>query len=479
MALNSKSVFANLIWKFLERCGAQGVTFIVTIVLARLLDPEVYGTIALVTVFTTILQVFVDSGFGVALVQKKDSDDLDFSTVFYFNIVFSIFLYLLIFFCAPLISNFYDKPELTIVVRVVSIQILISGIRNVQQSYVSKTMKFKKFFYSTLFSSIGSAVVGIVMAYSGFGIWALVGQQLSSTFFSTLHLWMAVKWRPKFMFSITRLKILFKYGWKLLVSALIETVYSNIRTLIIGKLYTESDLAFYNKGRSFPNLFVSNINSTIDSVLFPAMSSEQDDKTKIKAMTRRAIKTSTYIMMPMMVGFAVCAQPLIEFLLTETWLPCVPYIRIFCFTFAFYPIHTANLNAIKALGRSDLFLKLEIIKKVIGLTFLIVSIRYGVLAMAYTMIITSIINQIVNSYPNKKLLGYNYLEQIKDISENMILSIIMGALVFCISLLNLPSLLIVAIQVILGVVIYVLGSIALKLESFKYILLLVQQKIKR
>ncbi len=470
MEITNKTVTTNFFWKFLERCGSQGVTFIVSIVLARLLAPEVYGTIALVTVFTTLLQVFVNSGLGNALIQKKDSDDLDFSTVFYFNILFSLALYLLMFFVSPLIAALYGEPTLTPVLRVLSLTIVFSGIRNVQQAYVSKQMIFKKFFVVTLGATLGSAIIGIAMAYMNFGVWSLVGQQLSNAVLSAILLWVTVKWRPKKMFSFLRLKGLYSFGWKLLVSATIDTLYNDLRTLIIGKLYTTSDLAYYNKSKQFPHLIVNNVNLSIDSVLLPTMSSVQESKEKVKAMTRRAIKTSTYIMMPLMVGLAVCAEPLVRVVLTEKWMPCVPYLRIFCFTYAFYPIHTANLNAIKAMGRSDLFLKLEIAKKIVGLVLLFASMWYGVMAMAYTSLVTSVVSQIVNSWPNKKLLNYSYSEQLKDIFPQIILSIVMGACVYCVQFLNIAMGIRLIFQVVLGIIVYIAASVLFRIDSFKYVL---------
>lgn len=258
-----------MIWRFLERCGAQGVTFLVSIVLARLLDPSVYGTVALVTVFTAILQVFVDSGMGNALIQKKDADDLDFSSVFYFNLSACILLYVGMFFAAPLIASFYNMPDLTPVVRVLSLTLIISGVKNVQKAYVSRNLLFKKFFFATLGGTIGAAVIGIWMAWKGYGVWALVAQHLFNATLDTIILWVTVKWRPKRVFSLERLKGLFSYGWKLLVSALLDTGYNNLRSLIIGKLYTSADLAFFNRGKQFPNLVVTNINTSIDSVLLP------------------------------------------------------------------------------------------------------------------------------------------------------------------------------------------------------------------
>lgn len=479
MQINSTSVTTNLFWRFLERCGAQGVSFVVSIILARLLAPEAYGTIALVTVFTAILQVFVDSGFGNALIQKKDADDLDFSTVFYFNIAFSVLLYLLMFFSAPFIANFYEDKALIPIIRVLSLNVLISGVKNVQQSYVSKKLIFKKFFFVTISASIISAIIGIGMAYADFGVWALVAQMLSSSAVSTVILWFTVKWRPKWMFSFSRLKGLFSFGWKLLASSLIDTLYNDLRTLIIGKMYTSTDLAFYNKGKTFPNLIVTNINASIDSVLLPTMSAMQDSREAVKAMTRRAIKTSTYIMMPMMVGLAVCAEPLVELLLTEKWLPCVPYLRIFCFTYAFYPIHTANLNAIKAMGRSDLFLKLEIIKKIVGMVLLLATMWISVEAMAYSLLISTIASQIINSWPNQKLLDYSYISQLKDMLPQIILSCIMGVIVYCVQFLELSNILTLVIQVIIGATIYISFSAVFKFDSFNYILNMLKNFVKR
>lgn len=467
---NNKSIFSNFLWRFFERVGAEGVGLVVSIVLARLLEPSVYGTIALVTVFTSILQVFITSGLGNALIQKKDADDLDFSSVFWFNVTMCLVLYTVMFVAAPFIAQFYNMPDLTPVVRVLSLTLLISGVKNIQLAYVSRHMIFKRFFFATLGGTLGAAVIGIWMAYRGYGVWALVAQHVFNMAVDTAILWFTVKWHPKLMFSMQRLEGLFSYGWKLLVSSLLDTVYSKLRQLIIGKMYTSSDLAFYNKGNQFPHVFVININSSIDSVLLPTLSREQDSPMRVKAMTRRAIKTSTYIMAPMMIGLAVCAEPVVDLVLTAKWLPCVPYLRIFCVTYMFYPIHTANLNAIKAMGRSELFLKLEIIKKVVGLAVLLSTMWFGVMAMAYSLLFTSVTSQIINSWPNKKQLNYPYLEQLKDILPGILLALGMGVVVYSVQFLHLNDWLTLLIQVPLGAAIYVVGSRLFKLESYTYIL---------
>lgn len=467
---NRKKVFSNLIWRFMERGGSQAVSFVVSIVLARLLEPELYGSIALVLVITSILQVFVDSGMATALIQKKDTDDLDFSSVFYFNLAFCLLLYAGLFLAAPLIGRFYGDPSLVPVIRVLGITIVVSGVKNVQQAYVAKTMQFRRFFFATLGGTLFSAAVGIAMAYMGYGIWALVMQQLLNTAVNTAILWLTVGWKPQRCFSLQRLKVLVAYGWKILVSALLDTVYLKLYQVVVGLKYTSSDLAFYNKGDQYPNLLVENINSSIDSVLLPVLSAEQEQREHVREMTRRAVKTSTYIMFPMMAGLALCAEPFVRLLLTEKWLPCVPYMQIFCLMYAFYPLHTANLNAIKAMGRSDIFLKLEIIKKLISTVLLVAAVSFGVYAIALSQLLSCLIAMAVNTWPNRKLLDYSLFSQLKDILPPAALALAMGVCVWCVGLLGLGDLPTLALQILLGVLVYAALSALLKVDSFLYLL---------
>ena len=479
MENKKESVVVNLIWRFAERSGAQLVAFVVSVVLARILEPDAYGTVALMTVFITIMQVFVDSGLGNALIQKKDADELDFSTVFWANIFFCTILYIGTFFAAPFIARFYNDSSMTPYIRVLGFTILISGVKNVQQAYVSKHLMFKKFFIATLGGTIVAAVVGITIALKGGGVWALVAQQVVNTLIDTIVLWIMVKWRPQFRFSMLRLKRLFSYGWKLLVSSLIDVVYNDLRQLIIGKMYSSEDLAYYNQGKKFPQFIVTNINTSIDSVLLPVMSEAQDKPEQVKMMTRRALITSVYIMAPFMIGLAFMAEPVICLLLTEKWLLSVPFLRIFCITYMFRPVHTANLNAIKALGRSDLFLKMEIMKKVIGLVVLVIAMPYGVMAMAYSLLINTLISQIINAWPNKKFLNYGYIEQVKDFMPSILLAIAMGCCIYPISALNMPDIIIITIQVFIGAVIYIVASIVLKIEAFQYVWEIVKKLLNK
>lgn len=474
--LSSINVIKNFFWRIGESSGAQLVSFLVSIVLARLLAPEDYGVIALVTVFTSILQVFVDSGLGTALVQKKNADEADFSSVFYFNILVCLTLYGGMFVAAPAIAKFYDNPIYVPLVRVLSLTLVISGLKNIQQAYVYRHMIFKRFFFSTLGGTIASAILGIVMAYAGFGVWALAAQYVSNTAIDTLILWITVPWRPKKKFSWTKLKSLLSYGWKLLVSALLDTGYTSLWNLLIGKVYSSADLSFYDQGAKYPKAIIGTISNSIDSVLLPTMSIVQDDRAQIKSMTRRSIVTSVYVMAPLMMGLAGCAEPLVSLILTDKWLPCVPYMRIFCITYMFWPVHSANLNAIKAMGRSDLFLRLEILKKIIGIGLLLCTMRISVMAMACSLLISSVTSQIINSYPNWKLLNYRYLEQLRDILPSILLAVIMAVAVGAVPLLGYGNVLTLCIQIPLGAVIYVAGSAIFRLESFRYLLNMIEDR---
>ena len=473
--MNGGKVFTNLIWRFAERIGAKLISVVVNLILARVLAPEKFGTVAIVLLITDILQVFVESGFGTALIQKKNADDLDFSSVFFFNVTVCLILYTLLFLLAPWISGLYRNPELVSIIRVVGLILIISGVRNVQQAYVARNMLFKRFFFATIGGTICAAVVGIAMAYRGFGVWAYVAQYLVNNLVGTLILWFTVKWRPKAVFSLERLKGLFSFGWKLLASSLLNTVSEKLRPMIIGLRYTSADLALYNEGMLFPNLIVENVNSSIDSVLLPALSEQQDSKERVRQMTKHAIRISSYIMWPLMFGLFACARPLVSLVLGEDWLPCVPFIRIFALYYAMYPVHTSNLNAIKAVGRSDIFLKLEIIKRILDFALVIGTLFISVRAMAYGLLAEGIICLFINSWPNKKLCGYTFTEQLKDILPSFLLAAAMCAAVFAITFLHFSDLATLIIQVPFGAVLYVAGSWLLKLEPFQYLLEIVKK----
>ncbi len=464
------NAISGVIWRFSERVSAQLVSFVVSIVLARILLPKDYGIVAIVMIFTNIADVFANCGFATALVQKKNADKKDFSTVFYFSIVISLLLYLILFVGADFVADYYKQPLLSPIIRVMSLRIPIASLNSVQQAFVSRKLMFKKFFFATLGGTLSSAIVGIALALLGFGAWALVAQYLANAIIDSVVLWFTAKWRPTFEFSFERLKNLFSFSWKMLVSELLNTGYQQFRGLVIGKVYTGEDLAYYNRGTQFPSLIVSNINTSIGSVVFPVMSKVQDDKERLKNQVRQSIRISSYIMWPLMIGLAVMSDSVIILLLTEKWLPCSIFLKISCIIFAFEPVQTANLQAIKAIGRSDLFLKLEIIKKVTAILLVIAVMKISVLAIAVSGLGYTIFAMIINSAPNRKLLKYSFKEQILDLISPIILSTIMGAGVYFIGLVNINLIVKIVIQIIIGAVIYVGISILTKNESFLYLI---------
>ncbi len=467
------SLLSSLSWKFAERIASQAVSFVVSIVLARILAPSDYGAIAMVMIFVTLANVIVEGGFSSALIQKKNADKLDFSTVFYFSLVFSIVLYAILYIAAPSISRFYgDGYEvLTPVLRVIGIQVVIYAVNSVQQAYVSKKMMFQKFFWSTLVGTIVSAILGLVMAYTGCGIWALVGQQLSMAVTNVLVLYIVTKKLPGLMFSFERLKSLFDYGAKILGASLLVSLFLDLRSLIIGKLYSAKDLAFFDRGRQFPNLIVVNVNSSVGAVLFPKMSEEQDDTKRIKETCRMSIRFSSFVMMPLMMGLAACGEPLIRLLLTDKWIECVPFLQLFCIIYMFYPIHTANMQAIKALGHSGTFLKLELLKKIIEIICLVLVMKISVIAIAVNMAVLTTLFTFINAFPNIKYLNYSFIEQIKDIAPPIAMSTIMAVAVYYLGqMLSFPDYFDLLIQIVVGISIYATLSILTKNAEMKFII---------
>ena len=452
--------------------GIQGTQFVVSIVLARLLAPDDFGLIALVMAVIAIANVFVQSGLGTALIQKKDADQTDFSSVFYASLLLATVVYAIIFFTAPLIADFYDKQALIPVIRVLTLSLFIGVFNSIQYAYVARHMMFKKLFFRSIGSMIPSSIIGIAMAFTGFGVWALVAQQLSNTFLSVLIMWFVVPWRPQLIFSFERLKKLFSFGWKLLFSSVIDTVYSQIQSFIIGKMFSPASLAFYDRGSHFPYIVVNNINNSIQAVMLPSLSAYQDDKPQVKKMVRRAIVTSSFLIIPMMAGLAAAAEPIVKILLGDKWLPCVPFVQIFCFIYAFYPIHTSNLSAINAMGRSDIFLKLEIIKKIFGLSILVASILYfrTPIGIAYGASVSTVIASFINAFPNKKLLNYSYFEQISDIAPSALLACVMALAITALNQLQLNIYLTLVLQILSGAIFYLGLAKLLHFESLDYLI---------
>lgn len=470
MAQNEKkTIMGGFFWKLMERLFSQGIKLALSIVLARLLMPSEYGTIAMVAVFITISDVFISAGFTTSLVQKKDADDVDFSTMLYCSMVMAVLIYVLIFFAAPYISVFYNMPELTSITRVYGAIVFLSAFNSIQSAWVSRHMVFKKFFFATSAGTFGSGLIGIIMAYRGFGVWALVGQALSNVALNIIVMHFIITWRPKLLFSWNRAKSLMNYGSKILAASMIGCICNEMRQLLVGKFYSAADLAFFNRGKTFPSLVYYNVESTINTVLFPAMSNHSDDPERVLQITRRAIKTSSYVMFFCMGVLAVIAYPLTDILLTEKWLPSVPYMQIMCVGYMVSSVSTANLQAIKALGRSDVILKLELYKKPVFILMLVVAVKISVLALAISMPLYSLYAAYVNMSPNKKIMGYGFLSQLKDYMPATLLFGVMVATMLPITYLKWGSLSTMVVQIIGCVIVYIGLSIVFRVESYYYL----------
>ncbi len=420
-SLKSK-VAKGAIWTLLEKLSTQAVGFVVGMILARLLTPDAYGTVALTSIFFAVAGVLVDSGFGSALIQKKDSDDLDFNSVFYLQLFLSVLAYITLFFAAPWIADFYKTPELKPIVRISAISFFFNAVNAIQGAELTKKMLFHLSFRISLITCFTSAICGVTLAFLGCGVWALVWSSLITGFVGVVSRWFIIAWRPRPMFSFARLKPLFAYGWKMVAVGLTDKIFSNINSLLIGKFYLKSDVAFVNKGRSLPALAMNEIDGTLGRVSFPALVQLQHDKVKLREAMRRMMRCSTFLVFPMMVGVAVCSYSWIRLLYGEKWTPAVPYMILSCFTFILWPFHTINLKGIVALGRSDILLKLEIVKKLAALIVILSCFRLGVFTwMAVSAFTLGPFSLIVNVWPNKRLLNYTIGMQFRDVMPTILI----------------------------------------------------------
>jgi len=470
-----RKILSGLLWKYAEKCGVQGVQFIVQIILARLLSASDYGVVAIITVFIAIANVFIQSGFASALIQKVEADEGDFSSVFFISTTVSVACYLILFSVSPLIAGYYGEPELVSILRVQALALFAAPVSNIQYAVLARQMQFRKSFFRNMGAVFVSGTAGIVMALQGYGVWALVWSAVANSFAGAIILWFSVKWRPTLKFSMQKVKAMFGYGWKLLLSSLIDTVYNNLYSLIIGKFFAADVLGYYSRGKSIPSYIVDNVDGAIQGVLFPAVSSVQTNKEHVRNIVSRSIKTSTFLLFPAMAGLAAIAKPLTVILLSEKWLPSVPFIQIACISYAFWSVHTSNLQAISAVGRSDIFLKLEIIKKVLGIAVLCITLPYGVYALVCGSAVFGLFNTVLNAYPNKKLIDYGYAEQWKDFLPSLALSVLMGFAVWSITLLSFNVWLTLCLQIIAGVVIFTAGAKLMQIESFSYLKTVIRQ----
>lgn len=453
-------------WSALENVTRLGVTFVVSIVLARLLSPEEYGLIGILTIFIAIFNAIADSGFTSALIRKQDATDTDYSTVFYTNLVLSVVLAAVLFFCAKPISIFFERPELVSLTQVMSSVVIINALSIVQRARTTKAIDFKTQTKITFISSIGSGVIGIVMAYMGYGVWALVGQQVSNQLLTTLFFWIYNKWMPKLVFSWASFKEMWAFGSKLLASGLIDTAWKEAYQVVIGKCYSPATLGLYTRAKQFADLCSSNLTSVVQRVSYPVLSSIQDDRLRLKGAYQRVIKATMLPTFVLMLGMAACAEPMIYVLIGEQWLECVPMLQIICTYGMLYPLHALNLNMLQVQGRSDLFLKLEIIKKIVGIGPLLLGIFVNIYWMLAGTLVTSLISYYLNAYYSGPFLNYSIKEQVKDILPSFGVAVAMAVPVYAMSFIPLNPFILLPLQIVAGAIITIAICETTKLPEY-------------
>lgn len=466
-----RKVVGGLLWSFGERICAQAVTLIVGIILARLLSPDDYGVISIVMVFITICDVFVNSGFSTAIVQKKEVDESDYNTAFYMSFLLSVLLYVILFFTAPFIASFYKRDILVGVIRVLGIRLLLTSLNTIQQAHLQREMKFRKFFVATIFGTVVSCAAGIVMAYCGFGVWALVAQYLTNTLIDTAVLCVVGGWNPGRRVSRRKVRELYSFGWKVLCTNLLFTSESSVRSLIVGKRFGSADLAYYDQGRKYPALLVDNINTTIQKVMLPAFSRMQDKKDELKRALRRSIRLATYILAPMLIGFAAIAQTFVPVILTEKWNFAIPFIWIFCANYLTRPLESSCHQVLLALGRSGLVFVIMALINGTGLILTIVAVfaLKSVLWIALFTLVTTLISLISFLSCTRRLLNYSFFEQLGDILPSILAGLFMGGCVFAMNGIPMNRLILLFLQVPAGAVIYLVLSVIFRIEPFVYL----------
>jgi len=459
ISLKQKSI-NGMLWTVSERLSVQAVQLIIQIILARLLEPAQFGLIGMLIIFTAVAQSIMDSGFGSALIQKKDADQTDSSSIFFFNLFLGVILALVLYLAAPLIAQFYLQPELIPITRVLSLTLVINAFSLVQRALLAKKLDFKTQMKISLLAVAASGVIGIIMAYQGFGVWSLVAQMVSKSLFQAIFLWIFNDWRPTAVFNVSSLRSMFSFGSKLLISGLIDTIFNNIYQTFIGRVYSPADLGFYSKAKSIETAAIQATSSSLGQVLFPSLVHLQDDVESLKKAYRKTIRLSLFLHFPLMIGLWAIADPLFRLLLTDKWAQSIPYFQLLCIAGLLYPLHVLNLNILKVKGRSDLFLRLEVIKRVLVVVAISITYRWGIMAMLFGQVATSTIGYFLNSYFSGHLINYSQWDQIKDLIPSFISAVIMGAAMYLASLLPIEShLLKILLQTLIGILVYYLISL--------------------
>ena len=474
-SLKSKTV-KGVVWSSIERFSTQGVQFLIMIIMARLLTPKDYGLIDMLAIFLAVAQSLIDSGFSQALIRKQDRTDVDNSTVFYFNIVVSSALYLILFIAAPFVADFYNQPELTSVMRVVCLGVILNSLAVVQRALLTVRIDFKTQAKASLSAAVISGCIGIVLAYCGFGVWSLVVQQLLNLSVNTLLLWIFSKWRPIAVFSWKSFHELFAFGSKMLASGLLDTLYRNIYPIVIGKLFSASSLGHYTRAHQFSEFPSSNVTGIIQRVTYPILCGIQDETERLAIVYRKFLKLSAFIIFPLMIGLSAVARPFIDIALGTQWGFCGQLLQIICFAMMWYPIHAINLNLLQVKGRSDLFLRLEIIKKILGITVLCITAPFGLVVMCYGQIFNSIVALVINTYYTGKLINVGFIRQMKDLLPTILLSLTMFGAILLVNGFIEVNMHRLVIGVLVGIIVYASGSYIFKFKELQTLFSLIRRK---
>ncbi len=475
-----RKVVGGLFWSFGERICAQLVTLIVGIILARILSPDDYGVISIVMVFISICDVFVTGGFGTALVQKQEADKSDYNTAFYMSFGMSVVLYIILFFAAPYIALFYQRDILTNIIRVLGVRLIITSLNTVQQAHLQREMKFRKFFIATIFGTVISCAAGIIMAYCGFGVWALVSQYLTNSFIDTIVLCFVGGWNPGIKTSKKKAKEIYSFGWKVLCTNLIATSENSIRSLLVGKNFGPEDLAYYDQGRKYPALLVDNVNTTIQKVMLPTFSRMQDDKVEMKRALRRCIKLETFLLAPFLIGFAAIAQIFVPVVLTDKWTFAIPFIWVFCANYLTRPIESSCNQALLALGKSGLVFGIMAVINVasIILSLLAIFVLKSVLWVALFSLLSTFISVLCFLLFTKKLINYSFREQLADMLPSLAIAFVMGGIVYGIGYIPMNEIALLVLQVFCGILVYLLLCLITKIEPYRYLISSIKSKLK-
>ena len=462
---------SGVIWKAMESGGNQLVKLVISVVLARMLDPQNYSTLAAMTIIIDLADTIVKRGFVTSLVQRKDADNVDFSSVLWIMLGLASIFYAVFYFVAPSLSQVYKDPLFVPALRVIALSLFFGAFNSVQGAIIQRKLEFRLFCISTLITTLISGAIGIFMAYLGYGIWALVAQQIIGSFSNVVVLWLLDRWKPMLVFSLEKAKSHFSFGWKLLLSSLLDKGYNSVSGLILGARYVGDSLAFYSRGKQYAGMISENLNSVALSVLFPAYAQHQDDKARVREMVRKTNRSTALMIVPMMAGLAMIASPLVHVLLTDRWMPTVPYLQMMCIAYLFYPMEATDLQALLALGKSDIYLVSEIIKKVFGLTALAISVfAFSTpFAIAWGYVLTCVFSMIVTMVYMKKFFAYRWRDQIWDMLPPVLLSAVMCGAVYGVSLLAMPELVSLILQIVCGIAVYLGLAVLLKLESFNYL----------